>query len=266
MRPVELAPRAQLLLHLAARVYHTTLLSMGQGPGTPYAHLRERGFTDQTIRRAGIGYATGNLLGPALMVSDLPREAAAELSLMNRTKPHHELMADCLVFVDGDRHGRILNLVGRKLSAQPSEQEPKYQCLNNLHLYGYARLDTRESQHPVLLVETPEEALMGRQWGFDALATVDAHLKEEHARCLAALPRPLILLPRNDSVGRKTAQRWQATMGKGLLLPLPDGVRDLSEMGAWPDGEARFVARLKSFGYERRPGKIRAHDIRFSDD
>lgn len=256
MRPVELAPRAQLLLHLAARVYHTALLSMGQGPGTPYAHLRERGFTDQTIRREGIGYAAGNLLGPALAVSGLSRRVAAELSLLDQEKHHQEAMAGRIVFLECDRNGRVLNLIGRKIGAHPSEQEPKYQCLNNPHLYGYARLDTRESQHPVLLVETPEEAMMGRQWGFDTLATTSVWLTGEQARLLAAVPRPLLLVSGNDGgEERKTVECWQRTIGKGLIVPLPGGMKGMSDFRARPDSEAQFVAWLRTFGYERRSQK-----------
>jgi DNA primase len=257
-RPVELTPHVQILLHMAARLYHTNLLAMGQEPGTPYAYLRGRGLADATIRREGMGYATGDLLGPALAACGLSRAEAADVNLLDRERHHREFMAGRIVFVECDRSGRVLHLIGRKFAPWLSEAAPKYLSLKDIFkpLYGYARLDKRPSKSPVILVESPPDAITARQWGFDALANTGTRMKEEHVRRLARLQRPLIIVPHNDDgPGWEAAERWKAMIGHGTLVPLPTGVKDLNELGATPDGESVFAAQLRMFGLEGKAGE-----------
>lgn len=252
-RPVEVTPHVQILLHAAARLYHTTLLTLGQGPGTPYAYLRGRGFTDATIRREGLGYATGELLGPALTNCGLSRAEAAEVNLLDQQRHHREFMAGRVVFIECDRSGRVLHLIGRKFAPWLAESSPKYLSLKDIFkpLYGYARLDKRPSGKFVILVESPPDAITARQWGFDALANIGTRMKEEHAHRLARLQRPLIIVPHNDDgPGWEAAERWKAMIGQGALVSLPDPVKDLNELGTQPDGEAAFSAQLRMFGFE----------------
>ena len=39
-------------------------------------------------------------------------------------------------------------------------------------------------------------------------------------------------------------------IGQGQIVPLPDSVKDLNELGVKPGGREEFEARLKQFGYE----------------
>lgn len=242
-RPIEMTPRAQLVLHLAARLYHTTLLKLGSGPSSPQAYLQQRGFDRACLRAEGLGYASGELLGPALVVSGLSRAQAAELNLLTGQHHQREFLAGRIVFVDRDRQGRVLHLIGRAFAPWLSDEAPKYLSLKDLSkpLYGYARLDKRPSQRPVVLVESPPDAITARQWGWDALACVGAHLKEEHAVLLGRLRRPLLIVPHNDGgTGLGAAQRWLERIGHGHIALLPDAVKDLNELGQQPDGAAMF--------------------------
>ena len=253
-RPVELTPRTQMLLHTAARLYHTTLLAMGQGLGTPYAYLRGRGFTDETIRREAIGYATGDLLGPALAACGLSRAMAAEINLLDAAHHHREFMGGRIVFVERDRMGRILHLIGRAFAPWIHADAPKYLSLKEMAkpLYGYARLDKRPSDNPVVLVESPPDAITARQWDFDALANVGTKMKEEHVALLQRLRRPLAIVPHNDAgIGLEAAERWQERIGQGKIILLPDEVKDLNELGTKEKGEAEFVFLMRAAGFER---------------
>lgn len=254
-RPVELSPGVQMLLHTAARLYHTTLLVVGQGPGTPYEYLRRRGFSDATIRQEAIGYAAGDLLLPALLACGLTLRAAAETHLLDAERRQREFMAGRVVFVERDRSGRVLHLIGRAFAPALSHQAPKYLSLKEMAkpLYGYARLDRRESDQPVLLVESPPDAITARQWGFDALANIGTRMKTEHAAMLARLKRPIVIVPHNDGgPGLAAAARWCELIGRGTLAELPDGVKDLNELGIRADGEHEFLVLMKALGYERR--------------
>lgn len=247
-RPIELTPSAQVVLHAAARLYHTTLLAMGDEPGTPIAYLRRRGFTAATIQHEGLGYATGDLLGPALSAVGLSRARAAEMNLLDRARHHREFMAGRIVFIERDRSGRVLHLIGRKFAPWLNEAAPKYLSMKDMFkpLYGYARLDKRPSSTPVILVESPPDAITARQWGFDALANIGTRMKEEHARRLARLQRPILIVPHNDAgPGWEAAERWRAMIGQGTLVALPDGIKDLNELGAQPDGQTCFEAQMQ---------------------
>jgi DNA primase len=252
-RPLELTLETQLLLHTAARIYHTTLLTMGRGSESPDAYLRARGFSEQTIRSEGIGYASGDLLGPALAACGLSRAMAAEANLLDAERHGREFMAGRIVFVEQDRSGRVLHLIGRAFAPWLGPDAPKYLSLREMAkpLYGYARLDKRESDRPVILVESPPDAVTARQWGFDALATTGARLKDEHAVMLGRLRRPLVIVPHNDGgAGLEAAGRWLKKIGHGQMVVLPEGSKDLNELGTKSGGEGEFVARLRAAGLE----------------
>ncbi|MCC6192527.1 MAG: hypothetical protein IT318_26160 [Anaerolineales bacterium] len=254
-RLIELSPHVQMLLHTAARLYHTALLASGQGEGTPYNYLRRRGFSDATIRQEAMGYAAGDLLVPALLSCGLSITAAAEINLLQANHGYREFMAGRVVFVERDRSGRVLHLIGRAFSPSLSTQAPKYLSLKEMAkpLYGYARLDRRESARPVLLVESPPDAITARQWGFDALANIGTHMKAEHAALLARLKRPLVIVPHNDGgAGLAAAERWRELIGRGTLAELPDGVKDLNELGLRQEGEREFQVLMKALGFERQ--------------
>ncbi len=256
-RPVELSPEVQVALHAAARIYHSTLLARGNGPDTPLGYLlRERGFTEETIRREGLGYAAGDLLGPALVSLGLGRQAAVEVNLLDEQTQRKEFMAGRIVFLEMDRSGRILHMLGRKYAKWMGEGAQKYLALKEFSkpLYGYARLDKRPSERPVLLLESPPDRITAVQWGWDALAVTGTRLKEDLARLLARLERPLVIVPHNDAEGQgwQAAGRWKHQIGKGTLVQLPDGVKDLNELGLQPAGERAFRRMMKAQGFAFR--------------
>jgi DNA primase len=257
-RPVELSPEVQVTLHTAARIYHSTLLAMGDGPDTPLGYLsRDRGFTPETIRREGIGFAAGDLLGPAFASLGLGRKAAVEANLLDGQTQRKEFMAGRIVFLEMDRSGRILHMIGRKFATWMGEGAQKYLALKEFSkpLYGYARLDKRPSDRPVLLLESPPDRITAVQWGWDALAVTGTRLKEDLARLLARLERPLAAVPHNDAEGQgwQAAERWKRQIGKGTIVQLPDRVKDLNELGLQPGGERAFQRAMKAQGFEFRP-------------
>jgi DNA primase len=246
-RPIELEPRVQVVLDMAARLYHTTLLCLGRGPGTPFGYLQGRGLDEATIRKEGIGYADGDHLAPAMTACGLSRRAAA-VNLLRRDPVGREFLAGRIVFIDRDRKGRVLHMVGRRFASWLKEAAPKYLSLKEIArpLHGYAQLDRRPSPKPVLVVESPPDRLTARQWGFDAVATLGAGLKESHAVQLARLKRPKIYLPHNDGgIGLEAARRWQDKIGEGTIVMLPETVKDLNELGMLPDGRRVFESLLK---------------------
>jgi DNA primase len=183
--------------------------------------------------------STGDLLGPALAVCGLSRASAAAVNLFAKRadRRDREFMAGRIIFVERDRGGRILHLIGRAFAPWLSPDAPKYLSLKEMvkPLYGYARLDKRESDQPVVLVESPPDALTAWQWGFDALANLGARMKDDHAVLLGRLKRPLVIVPHNDGgVGLEAAERWVEKIGHGQIVRLPDDIKDVNEPGTTP--------------------------------
>ena len=231
-RPIALEGPAQLALHLAARLYHTTLLASGNDAKSPLVYLRSRGFSDKTIRQQGLGYAAGVMLASVLRSEGIGIEAGHRAQLLDSDTGRKEFFAGRIVFIDLDRSGRVLHLIGRRFADWLGEDSVKYLALRGASkpLYGYARLDRRPSAKPVIVVESPPDRLTAVQAGFDAVAVCGTALSEEHVEQLRRLRRPLIYVPHNDAsgTGMEAVGRWKEAVGRGEIVRLPEGVKDLN--------------------------------------
>ena len=232
-RPIDLEGPPQLALHLAARLYHTTLLASGNDSTSPLVYLRSRGLSDQTIRQQGLGYAAGGMLASVLRSEGVGIEAGQRAGLLDAETGRKEFFAGRIVFIDLDRSGRVLHLIGRRFADWLDEDSVKYLALRGASkpLYGYAGLDRRPSQKPVIVVESPPDRLTAVQAGIDAVAVCGTALSDEHAELLKRLRRPLLFVPHNDAsrVGVAAAERWQKAVGQGEIRTLPEGVKDLNK-------------------------------------
>jgi DNA primase len=173
----------------------------------------------------------------------------AAAALLIRPESGRERLAGRIIFGERDRTGRVLHLIGRRFAPWLSPDAPKYLALSELTkpLYGYARLDRRPSAKPVFLVEGPPDQLTLNQWGHDALANLGTRLTPHHATLLAALRRPLVVVPNNDAesgAGLAAAEQWVTRIGHGQLLRLPADVKDVNEMAQQPRGWAQWAGLL----------------------
>ncbi len=255
-RPAELGREAQLVLHASARLYHTRLLAGGEGEGTPLRYLKERGFSLETVRREGIGYAAGGQLDLALAAAGLDPATAIDVGLLHARAGGRqtEHLAGRVVFLDRDRSGRVLHLIGRRFAPWLAADAPKYLGIGGLGkpVHGLARLDKRASTKPVYLVEGPPDQLTLTQWGYDALAVCGAHLKPDQAVELARIPRPIVIVPNNDpgGQGQTAGARWrEQILDAGLraardpevsLCELPSEAKDINAFAGSRQAEARF--------------------------
>ena len=263
-RPVEVEPHVQLVLDLTARIYHTTLLTMGRGDGTPYDYLRQRGLTDETIRREGIGYAAGDRLALAMIAYGLSRDVAAGANLLDADKKYREFMTGRIVFVERDRAGLVIHMVGRAFDSRIHSNAPKYLSLKEINrsLHGWRRLDRRPGDKPVIVVESPPDRLTAMQWGYDAIATLGTGMKEDDAVKLRLLKRPKIYVPHNDGgIGLNAARLWQEKIGEGEIALLPDGAKDLNELGLSADGQTVFDEVMRAATAAHQSRRTEAADL-----
>lgn len=231
--PTELEFAVQAALNLAARLYHTTLLASGTDAKSPLTYLRSRGFTDRVVRQHALGYAAGGMLSSVLKSEGVGVAAGQAAQLLDAETGRKEFFAGRVLFVDRDRRGRVLHLIGRRFASWLGEDSVKYLALRGVAktLYGYAQLDKRPSRKPVIVVESPPDRLTALQAGIDAVAVCGTALREDHAAQLARLKRPLLFVPHNDETGtgRDAALRWRAEIGKGEVVDLPDTAKDLND-------------------------------------
>ena len=229
-------------LEIAARIYHATLLEIGEDEGTPFAYLRQRGFSRELIRSEGLGYVTGRRLAMALVAAGYSREMGEQCHLLSGERGFREFMSGRIIFPDRDRYGNVIHLIGRAYAPFLGPDPIKYLSLRDQDkpLYGYEHLDRRASDTPVIVVESPPDRLTARQWGCDSVSTLGTALKEEHALLLKRLPRPKIIIPHNDdgNTGLKAAMKWKEQIGSPTQIArLPNDVKDLNELGVRPEGK-----------------------------
>lgn len=238
-------PDAQMLLDRVAAIYRARLWATGAAPGTPLADLHGRGFADDTIRRAKLGYCAGDEILKYLRQNRIPMELARSTCLIDPERGDREFLRGRIVFPDFDRGERVLCLAGRKWAKALGPRSPKYLVLkgSDKPLYGWARLDKAACDRPVFVTESLPDGLTLTQWGLDALVTLGTVLKESHVRLITALLRPLVYVPHNDGgTGLAAAHTWRAAVGRGQILPLPDRVKDLNELALIPGGRQTFAA------------------------
>ena len=211
---------AEDVLALAADYYGARLWE------TPAAleYARNRGWTDDTMRDAKLGYADGGLAA-------FLREQGADLALARRAgllrEDDRDFFRQRLVF-PFLRSGRVLYMTGRALSP---EAQPKY-----LHLplaEGQARplygADALRGDGRIVLVEGPADVLTLQQWQTPAVALLGTSLSPEHVPHLQR-HKTLFLALDNDDAGREGTQRLAEVLGPLVrCLSWPEGVHDAND-------------------------------------
>lgn len=244
----------QMLLERTAALYQRQLWMMGSGPVTPLAYLHRRGFSDETIRRAGLGYCCGSGLVKYLRQAGIPLELARAMGLLDPQRGDREFFRGRILFADYDQAGHVSHLCGRKWAEALNARAPKYLCLKGVDkpLYGWGRLDGQPGPQPVFVTESLPDGLSLGQWGLDALAVVGTALRDAHARLLAGLSRPILYIPHNDGgTGLSAVQQWRQAVGHGEILRLPEAIKDVNELAITPDGrEVFFGLWRQAFGEE----------------
>jgi DNA primase len=223
------------LLGKASRMYAASLRVLGAGPGTPWAYLRLRGFTDETIQGYRLGYCPGrrrNVLLETIRQTGFPVEAARAMRLLDAAHGDREFLRGRIVLPCLDADGRVVHLAGRKWAKFLHPRAPKYLYLYGLPkpLYGLAQI--KPGSDPLLFTESLPDWLTLRQWGFDAVCNLGTGLTPAHAQMLRQTGRPLVYVPQSDEsgVGLEAVTAWRKMVGKGAVLALPGGVKDVNDL------------------------------------
>jgi len=267
--------------HEIAQKFYTKALQ-GAAGRLARKYLRERGFTPDTIKTFGMGYApdSWDALTQVFSQKQLLKTArtAGLVQPQKSGSGYYDRFRNRVIFPIANNSGRVVGFGGRILG----EGMPKY--LNSLEspIFSKRRLFyglhlTREhcrNEKLAYVVEGYSDLISLYQAGVrNVVATLGTALTEDHVRQLKGFPEKVILVFDGDRAGAKAALRsGPLFINQGLefkIFALPNGydpdtyVREVggevfTENAAWGVGLIEFAldCALREHGHSVS-GKIR---------
>lgn len=223
-------------LSMAGELYRRALFSSAGKPALDYLH--ERGFTDETLRRAGVGYAPpafDTLMKGAHNrgISDRALLAAGLAKESQRAERPYDAFRNRVIFPIHSLNGKIVGFGGRALSA---DEPAKYINSPETEVYHKGRIlyglhvarDAIRRAECAILVEGYMDWLAMLQHGLDNVVAVSGTaLTDTQAALLARFCSRVTLMYDADSAGQRAALRGiDIAFNAGLavdVLPLPAG-------------------------------------------
>ena len=263
----------------AARFFHATLYSPAGREALDYYH--RRGYTDNTIRRFGLGYAPNDFgqLRDALRKKGFKDEELTTAFLCAKSRNgrgiydifRHRVMVPII-----DIRGRVIAFGGRVLDdSKPkyinTSDTPVFKKTNNLFALNFAK--THAGQQ-LILCEGYMDVIALHQAGFtNAVAALGTSFTADHARLVARYAKEAILIFDADAAGQKGTQRaiglLRSTGVDVRVVSIPDGkdpdefikkngadrFRVLLDRSA-SDVEYRLIKAGQSFDLASSDGKV----------
>lgn len=247
----ESAKRKQRVLEInrtLARFYHACLKQPSGRAGLDYLH--ERGLTNQTITRFGLGYAPNewdaalrHLKGKGFSEEELLWTAVVAKSA--KTGNCFDQFRNRVIFPIIDLRGNVIGFGGRIMGEDKgpkylnSSDTPVFKKSRNLFALNFAKASKREG---LLLCEGYMDVIAVQQAGFDnAVATLGTSLTSEQARLIAQYSTSVTIAYDSDGAGQTATKR-----AVGLLSEVGVKIRVLTMTGAKDPDEY-----IKQFGAER---------------
>lgn len=225
------------------------------------AYLKNRGLSEETIRRFGLGYAPPSFEGLTahLRRKGIPLEEGVRAGvLVERQGRVFDRFRNRIIFPLKDALGRVVAFSGRVLGSASPEgwEEPKY--LNSPEtplfrkrevLFGYLEAKAHLREGRAILVEGLFDALALHQLGFEeSVAVLGSSLSEEQALLLKKQGvRAVYLAFDRDEAGRRATlesldrEVVRSFLVYAVLLP----VKDPGELLLHPEGRLLFERALR---------------------
>lgn len=260
---------------LAARFFFSNMTKQGS-PG--YLYMYNRGITQETIKKFGIGYApdSWDSLYKFMQSKNVDPEVLVKLGLLSKSKDrYYDKFRNRVIFPIINTRGKVIGFGGRIIG----EGNPKYLnspeseiFLKKNNLYGINL--TREEiskEDSAILVEGYMDVVSLYQNGVkNVSASLGTALTENQAKMLKRYTKNIILSYDADNAGRAAALRGIDILhGQGLkakVLHVTDG-KDPDEF-IKKQGRAAFMELTeKALGFAdyKIDTLMRNHDIDTSD-
>lgn len=208
----------------SARFFYSNLISPQGTAGLQY--LRERGLSDRTIRRFGLGYAPDSwdkLKNHLLQKGFSEQEMlAAAVIRQNDRGGSYDQFRNRVMFPIIDLRGAVIGFGGRNLG----DQKPKYLNSSDTPVFKKSRglfamnIAKATKEQRLILCEGYMDAIAIHQAGFDnAVATLGTALTSEQARLISQYVPEVVLSYDSDEAGRKATDRAERLLSEvGLRI------------------------------------------------
>ena len=232
-RVTPLPPRDPALLTAAARFYAGQLRRRSEG----LDYLASRGVGLDAAVRLGLGFAPGGGLRDCLESVGFDAGRLRDCGLF--TERGSERFAG-MVVVPEVSGGLVRWLVGRAVDAG---RTPRFQALPGPKpVLGLVRLGPAPPW--AVAAEGVFDWLALASWGVPAVAALGTQGVERVASALRGCPRVFLAFD-NDEAGLEATGRLAGLLGRrAAAVTLPQGVGDVAELAALPQGRAAFLRLL----------------------
>lgn len=256
---------------LAARFFHAALYSPEGETGLQYLH--NRGLTDATIRKFGLGYAPA---GWDKLRSFMKKQGFTDLELYeanllrmsdkNGKKHYYDAFVDRAMFPVLDLRGNVLAFSGRALTSDAQRKYVNtsdtliYKKGENIFALNFAK---KTAQDFLILCEGNLDVISLHQAGFDnAVAGLGTALTEHQVALLSRYTGAVYLCYDADEAGQKAAQKalrlFENTTLRVKVIHL-EGGKDPDEI-LKKFGAARFKSLLEGAANDVEYRILRARD------
>ena len=235
---MEEGERLVAALREAARRYHDNLFDERSQHALGY--FRSRGFSEETIRSFGLGYAPDewdwmlNQLTTAGYSAQELERAGLVIPRKGGSGGFYDRFRGRALFPIFEANGRMVGFGGRRMGED--EDQPKYINSPDSRIYNKSRVlyglyQAKESirkEGYALFVEGYADVVSLHQAGVrTAIATCGTAVAPEHASLIARFTSRAVLIFDSDVAGEKATERGIATLIAGGLevavARLPDG-------------------------------------------
>ncbi|MCY4617246.1 MAG: CHC2 zinc finger domain-containing protein [Chloroflexi bacterium] len=226
--------RDPAILTAAMRCYQRQL----QLSQAAQAYLAGRGISPRAAQRLGLGYASGHGLRDWLKQARFDDRRILSSGLIGERRERFRGMIVVPELVADGVHW----LAGRAIWPEVS---PRFQALPGPKpVLGLRRLDCQTPW--IVVAEGLFDWLLLSAWGLPACAALGTQGMDKLASSLQGRPR-IFLAFDADEAGRAAGDELAGLLGarRAAIVDLPQGICDVSELGARPDGRAVFLDQLR---------------------
>ncbi len=180
-----------------------------------YAYMKDRGISEETMNRFGIGYADGQWQSLLEHMESLgiSREKLMQLGLISRSgERYYDKFRDRVIFPILNTGGKVIGFGGRIIGdGNPkylnSQESDIFQKKNNLYALNLTKSEVMKEDQ-IILVEGYMDVVSLYQAGVrNVCASLGTALTENQARLIKRFTRNVILSYDADEAGQNAAMR-----------------------------------------------------------
>jgi DNA primase len=206
-----------IINQFAQRFYATSLFETEQGQNIGLGYLKERGFTEEVIRKFGLGYAPDqkDALAKKAIAEQFNPELLQRAGLVvNRNEQLVDNYRDRIIFPIHNNSGKIIGFGARLIKS--NDKAPKYINTpeNELYIKSKILYGTYFARHAIdkanecLLVEGYTDVISLQQAGIEnVVASGGTSLTQDQLRLIKKYTNNLTIIYDGDSAGVKAALR-----------------------------------------------------------